>query len=195
MRVRVVPGDANPRGLSRRRLLAAAGESGRGRPGLGHRGRAPAAASTQGGRASAWEPGLDAGRRLDGRLHLRPARAPTRPPARGRGPRDRGGRSGADRAGWRLGGPAERTRSTERLPIPAGPGGAQARGEGRSTCLDSPGRLGEAAATCGGWYVRQGSPALFVSRGLGTVIPIRIGSPPELAIFRLRPGATAPAPR
>lgn len=44
-----------------------------------------------------------------------------------------------------------------------------------------------------GWYVRQGSPALFVSRGLGTVIPIRIGSPPELAIFRLRPGATAPA--
>ena len=46
-----------------------------------------------------------------------------------------------------------------------------------------------------GWYVRQGSPALFVSRGLGTVIPIRIGSPPELAIFRLRPGATAPAPR
>ena len=55
MRVWVMPGDANPRGLSRRRLLAAAGESGRGRPGLGHRGRAPAAASTQGGRASAWE--------------------------------------------------------------------------------------------------------------------------------------------
>lgn len=36
-----------------------------------------------------------------------------------------------------------------------------------------------------GWYVEPGLPELFVSRGIGTVIPIRLGSMPEVAIFEL----------
>ena len=36
-----------------------------------------------------------------------------------------------------------------------------------------------------GWYAEPGLPALFVSRGIGTVIPVRLGSAPEVAIFEL----------
>ena len=36
-----------------------------------------------------------------------------------------------------------------------------------------------------GWYAEPGLPELFVSRGIGTVIPIRLGSTPEVAIFEL----------
>ena len=36
-----------------------------------------------------------------------------------------------------------------------------------------------------GWYLEPGLPGLFVSRGIGTVIPIRLGSTPEVAIFEL----------
>ena len=40
-----------------------------------------------------------------------------------------------------------------------------------------------------GWYRGGASPDLFVSRGLGTsVLPVRLGSPPELAILDWMPG-------
>lgn len=36
-----------------------------------------------------------------------------------------------------------------------------------------------------GWYREAGLPDLFVSRGVGSAVPIRLGSPPEVAIFAL----------
>jgi predicted MPP superfamily phosphohydrolase len=40
-----------------------------------------------------------------------------------------------------------------------------------------------------GWYRDDGLPDLFVSRGLGTsVVPVRLGAPPELAIIDWYPG-------